>query len=69
MGIWYKEWYITTTQGESEMRAALADPIDGEKHRSDIQGRLTEMRQLDQDRCAISRDQIRFLEGVLSGAI
>lgn len=66
MGVWYKEWYLTTQAGEAQIKAALTDPDHGDENRSDITRRLGEMRELDQDRCAISRDQIRFLESILA---
>lgn len=67
MGVWYKEWYLTTKQGDIDMVAALSDPDPdiAAQNRSDINNRLSEMQQLDQDRCAISRDQIRFITRVL----
>lgn len=65
MGIWYKEWYLTTPQGEADIRAALTDPDNGGANRTDIQNRLAEIRALEEDRCAISRDQKRFLTRIL----
>lgn len=66
MGIWYKEWYITTPTGEEQMRAAITDPVDGAANREDISKRLDEIRQIPEERCAISLDQKRFLERVLA---
>lgn len=66
MGLWYKDFYIATKKGEADMRKALADPVDGGANRTDIENRLNEMRQLDPGRCAISAEQVLFLERVLA---
>ena len=66
MASWYKEFYITTPDGEKAMREALADERDGAVNRADIEKRLSELRGIHEDRCHISREQRKFLEGVLN---
>lgn len=62
---WYREFYKTTPQGEMEMRNAILDP----DNLTQIRMRLAEMKAIthsDLDkRCAISNDQVRFLERIL----
>lgn len=67
MGEWYREWYVTSKDGEGRLRAALADTENGATNRADVQKRLDEFKQLPDDRCHISRDQRKFLERVLNG--
>lgn len=66
MGIWYKDFYITTPAGEKAMRAAIADPDTGALALADIKKRQDEMAQIQDERCTITLEQRRFLERVLS---
>lgn len=62
---WYREWYITSPEGEANLRAALADPEHGEKNRADVEKRFEEIKKIPEGRCAIALDQKRFLGRVM----
>lgn len=68
MGIWYKQWYITTPAGAKALRDALDDPETGAETREDCQRRLEELRQINGvgERCALSQGQAVFLAGMLA---
>lgn len=65
---WYKEWYKTTPEGEKELRDALSGE-DGVEVRNAVTRRMTEIGQVVRAGrgCAISKDQLPFLERVLGG--
>lgn len=63
MGIWYKDFYLATPEGEKHLRSAIENP----ENRADVEKRLGEMRQLSDDRCHITKAQKIFLERVLYG--
>ncbi len=62
---WYRDFYLTTKDGEAELRNAMLDP----DNLSAVKKRLAEMKSIAHGevdkRCAITTDQIRFLERVL----
>lgn len=65
-GTWYKEFYLTTEEGENNLKAALTHPIDAEQNISDVRRRFEELKGVPSDRCAISSAQVKFLDRVLS---
>lgn len=66
MGSWYRDFYNTALGGEQAMRAALQDVDTGAENRADIENRLAELKQVPQDRCVISSEQVRFIERMLT---
>jgi hypothetical protein len=65
MGIWHKDFYIITPEGEKLLRQALNDSKDGVANRADVQKCLDELNGIPEDRCHVSRDQKKFLERML----
>lgn len=65
MGAWYKDFYLTTNEGEKLIEEALGHPNHGAGNRADIERRLEEMKALSADRCHITKGQIPFLERAL----
>lgn len=66
MGLWYRQWYAQSPMGETLLREALTDQAKGELNKADVRRRLDEMKNIPEERCAITRDQRRFLERVLA---
>lgn len=61
---WYKDFYLTTPEGERAMRKAIADDQTGNVL-SDIKKRFSEMDGVPGGRCAITEVQVKFLTRVL----